>query len=102
MATPTVRDLGASYVRTGVTIAVGTGVAWLARKAHVIIDPATSDGLTAAFTSATIGAYYLVFRALETKIPAFGWFLGLAKLPNYAAPANTVPDVPSDTVPVKD
>jgi len=34
-------------------------------------------------------------------VPAFGWLLGLAKLPNYAAPTNTVPDVPSGDVPVK-
>lgn len=101
MADPTVRDLGASYVRTGVTIAVGTGVAWLARRAHVIIDPSTSDGVTAAFTSATIGAYYIVVRALETKVPAFGWLLGLAKLPTYPAPTNEVPIPESGTVPTK-
>jgi hypothetical protein len=101
MAEPTVRDLGASYVRTGVTIAVGTGIAWLARRAHIIIDPATSDGVTAAFTSATIGAYYLVVRALETKVPAFGWLLGLAKLPTYPAPTNEVPIPESGTVPTK-
>lgn len=101
MADPTVRDLGASYVRTGVTIAVGTGVAWLARRAHIIIDPSTSDGVTAAFTSATIGAYYLVVRALETKVPAFGWLLGLAKLPTYPSPTNEVPIPESGSVPTK-
>lgn len=101
MADTTVRDLGASYIRTGVAIGVGTLVAYLARRAHIIIDPATSDGLTQSFTAAVIGAYYLVVRALEIKVPAFGWLLGLAKLPNYAAPTNTVPDVPSDTVPTK-
>jgi hypothetical protein len=101
MATPTVRDLGASYVRTGVGIAVGTGVAWLARKAHVIIDPATSEGLTVAFTATTIGVYYGVVRALETKVPAFGWLLGLAKLPTYPADTNEVPIPASGTVPTK-
>lgn len=101
MADPTIRDLGASYVRTGVTIAVGTGVAWLARRAHIIIDPATSDGLTTAFTASTIGAYYLVVRALETKIPAFGWLLGLAKLPTYPSPTNEVPIPQSGSVPTK-
>jgi hypothetical protein len=101
MATPTVRDLGASYVRTGVTIAVGTGLAWLARRAHIVVDPATSDGVTAAFTASTIGAYYLVVRALETKVPAFGWLLGLAKLPTYPAPTGEVPVPASGSVPTK-
>ncbi len=101
MADPTVRDLGASYVRTGVTIAVGTLIAWLARRAHIVIDPATSDGVTAAFTTTTIGAYYLIVRALETKIPAFGWLLGLAKLPTYPSPTGEVPVPESGTVPTK-
>lgn len=101
MASPVVRDLGASYVRTGVTLAVGTLIAWLARRANIVIDEATSAGVTAAFTTTTIGLYYLVVRALETKIPAFGWLLGLAKLPSYPAPTNEVPVVPSDSVPTK-
>jgi hypothetical protein len=97
----TVRDLGASYLRTSVGIAVGTGVAWLARHAHIIIDTSTSAGVTSAFTATTIGAYYLVVRFLETKVPAFGWLLGLAKLPTYPAATNEVPIPASGSVPTK-
>jgi hypothetical protein len=101
MAAPTVRDLGASLVRTFVATAVGTLVAWLAKNAHIVIDSNTSAGLVQAFTATVIGAYYLVVRFLETRVPAFGWLLGLAKLPTYPAPANEVP-VPADgSVPTK-
>lgn len=101
MATPVVRDLGASYLRTGVTIAVGSVVAYLAKRANIVINDTTSEGLTMAFSASVIGAYYFVVRFLETKFPAFGWLLGLAKLPSYPAPTNEVPIVPSDSVPTK-
>jgi hypothetical protein len=97
-----VRDLGASILRSVVASVVGGFVAWLAKNAGIVIDANTSAGLVQAFTVAVIAAYYIVVRVLETKSPIFGWLLGLAKLPNYAAPTNTVPDVPSDTVPVKE
>lgn len=101
MATPTVRDLGASLVRTFVATAVGVGVAWLAKNAHIVIDGSTSAGLVQAFTGFVIGLYYLVVRTLETKVPAFGWLLGLAKLPTYPAPTGEVPIPASGTVPTK-
>jgi hypothetical protein len=101
MATPTVRDLGASLVRTFVATAVGVGIAWLAKNAHFVIDDATSAGLVQAFTGVVIGAYYLVVRTLETKVPAFGWLLGLAKLPTYPAATGEVPVPASGSVPVK-
>lgn len=101
MAAPIVRDLGASIVRSFVATAVGTFVAYLAKNAHIVIDADTSAGLVQAFTATVIGAYYLVVRVLETRIPAFGWLLGLAKLPTYPAPTNEVPIPESDTVPTK-
>lgn len=101
MAAPTVRDLGASFVRMGVATAVGTLVAWLAKNANVVIDESTSAGVVQAFTATVIGIYYLVVRTLETKVPAFGWLFGLAKLPTYPAPANTVPVPESGTVPTQ-
>jgi hypothetical protein len=97
MADTTVRDLGASVVRMAVATAVGTAVAVLAKRAHIVIDENTSAGLTQAFTGTVIGVYYLVVRTLETRIPAFGWLFGLAKLPAYPAPVNTVPVVPSSS-----
>jgi mannitol-specific phosphotransferase system IIBC component len=89
--TTTVRDIGASVVRMFVATAVGTLVAWLAKNAHIIIDNNTSAGLVQAFTATVIGVYYLVVRFLETKVPAFGWLFGLAKLPTYPAPAGEKP-----------
>lgn len=101
MATPTVRDLGASLVRTFVATAIGVGVAWLAKNAHVVIDENTSAGLVQAFTGAVVALYYLLVRTMETKVPAFGWLLGLAKLPTYPAPTGEVPVPASGSVPVK-
>lgn len=101
MAAPTVRDLGVSVVRTFVATAVGTALAWIAKNTHFVIDDATSAGLVQSFTALVIGAYYLVVRTLELKVPAFGWLLGLAKLPNYASETNTVPEVATGTVPTK-
>lgn len=101
MATPTVRDLGASLVRTGVTLAVGWATARLAQNAHVVIDDQTSAGVVQSFTVALTGVYYLVVRTLETKVPAFGWLFGLAKLPTYPSPTNEVPVPESGTVPTK-
>ena len=101
MAAPTVRDLGVSVVRTFVTLGVGWAVAALAKNAHIVIDNNTSAGLVQAFTVAVTAVYYFVVRSLELKVPGFGWLLGLAKLPNYASPTNTVPVVASDAVPTK-
>jgi hypothetical protein len=101
MADPTMRDLGASLVRTFVATAVGTGVAYLAKNANIGIDENTSAGLVQAFTACVIGAYYLVVRTLETRFPAFGWLLGLAKLPTYPAATGEVPVPETGSVPVK-
>lgn len=101
MAAPTVRDLGASVVRTFVTLGVGWGVAKLAQNAHIVIDENTSAGLVQAFTVAVTAVYYFLVRSLEIKVPGFGWLFGLAKLPSYPAPTNSVPVVASDSVPTK-
>lgn len=101
MAAPTVRDLGASLVRTGVTLAIGWLIAKLAQNANIVIDDQTSTGLVQAFTVAATAVYYLIVRFLETKVPAFGWLLGLAKLPTYPAPVAEVPVPETGTVPTK-
>jgi hypothetical protein len=81
------------------------GVGWvgakLAQNAHIIIDDTTSAGVVQSFTVTLTGVYYLVVRTLETKVPAFGWLFGLAKLPTYPAPTNEVPVPESGTVPTK-
>src|SRR3954469_17454047 len=101
MATPTVRDLGASLVRTFVATAVGVGLAWLAKNAHFVIDDATSAGIVQAFTGVVIGVYYLVVRFLETTVPAFCRLLALPTLPTSPAATGEVPVPVSGTVPTK-
>lgn len=91
---PTTKDTGASIVRTFVATAVGTAIAYLARKWGVVFDGPTADGVVQAFTAAVIGVYYVVVRLLEKKWKGFGWFLGLAKQPKYVdagAPARRGP-----------
>lgn len=80
---PKVSDLGASILRTAVAAAVGTVLAYLARKWNIVLDGPTADGVVQAFTAAVIGAYYVVIRLLESKWKGFGWFLGLARQPKY-------------------
>jgi hypothetical protein len=84
---PTLSDLGASIVRTFVALAVGTVVAYLARRWHVVLDAGTSDGLVQAFTATVIGVYYVVARLLESKWRGFGFLLGLTRQPKYVAKA---------------
>lgn len=99
---PTVRDLAASILRSTVAAGVGTVLAYIAQRTGIVVDETTHNGLVQGFTFIVIALYYIVVRSLETKVPAFGWLLGLAKLPNYSSPVNTVPDVASDSVPVKE
>ena len=92
MTTPTtspttVGDLGASLVRPFVATAVGTAIAYLARRWHIALDGPTADGVVQAFTATMIGLYYAVVRVLESKWKGFGWLLGLAKRPKYVEPA---------------
>lgn len=95
-----VRDYFASAFRTVVAGGVGTALAYLARKTGIVVDEQTGAGLVQGFTFIVITAYYLIVRGLETKIPAFGWLLGLAKLPTYASPTGTVPAAPDGSVPL--
>lgn len=83
---PTTKDLGSSIVRTFVATAVGTALAYFARKTGIVFDGPTADGVVQAFTASAIGAYYLLVRLLESKSRVFGWFLGLAKQPKYVNP----------------
>lgn len=92
---PSVGDLGASLVRTFVATALGTVIAYLARRWHIAFDGPTADGVVQAFTAAVIGVYYALVRFLESKWRGFGWLLGLARQPKYVdegalAPGNTI------------
>lgn len=74
------------FIRTFVPIIIGALCAWLAREYNVIIDEGTSQELVNTFTAALTAVYYAVFRVLEAKFPAFGWFLGAPTPPVYETP----------------
>ena len=71
----------ASLIRTIVPIVVGSILGVLARIG-LDIDPEGQQALSTLIDSAFIGAYYLVIRIIETKVPQVGWLLGLAKTPD--------------------
>jgi hypothetical protein len=80
----TVYDTLTSLWRTVVPLIVGTLVAWLAHAGLNVDSAAATAWLTGAFSA----AYYTVFRLLEAHVsPAWGWLLGLARPPQYQAPA---------------
>lgn len=86
----TVHPFFASLIRTLVPIVAGTLLAWLARIG-LDIDVAGEDALGTWFESLFIGAYYLVVRWVETKVPQVGWLLGLAKSPDSYSAAPVSP-----------
>lgn len=76
----TLYDWLASLWRTFVPYAVGFVVVQLARLG-ITIDDAT---VTAALTSLFGVVYYALFRGLEQRAgTGWGWFLGLARPPQY-------------------
>lgn len=71
----------ASLIRTIVPIIVGGTIGILARIS-LNIDPEGQQALANLVEMAFIGAYYIVVRLIETKVPQIGWLLGLAKTPD--------------------
>jgi hypothetical protein len=89
--TTSVSNVGASYIRTFVGLAIGAFVTWLGRRANIVLDDNSTQAATIGATAIVSGAYYAVVRLLESKWKGFGWFLGLATKPKYApvaAPAD--------------
>ena len=81
----------ASLVRTIVPIVVGS-ILGLLTRVGLDIDLEGQQALSTLIDSAFIGAYYLVVRLIETKVPQIGWLLGLAKTPDsYTADVTTGP-----------
>jgi hypothetical protein len=62
-----VSDLAVSLIRTWVPVAAGALVAWLARRAGVVLDPDTSAQAMPWIVAGTIGGYYLAARWLERR-----------------------------------
>ena len=75
----------ASLIRTIVPLVAGAVISWLA-LVNLDIDAEGQAALASLLTAALTGAYYLVIRIIETKVPQVGWLLGLAKSPDsYSA-----------------
>lgn len=83
----------ASLIRTIVPIVAGAVISWLA-LVNLDIDTEGQAALASLLTAALTGAYYLVIRIIETKVPQVGWLLGLAKTPDsYTSDVATeIPD----------
>lgn len=73
-----------SLVRTWVPIGIGAVISYLAAKGIVLGEDA-ADGAVTFVTAVCMGVYYAIVRYVELKAPQFGWLLGLAKTPGYAA-----------------
>jgi hypothetical protein len=86
---PSVSDLGASLVRTFVATAVGTLLAYLAKRMGLVLSDGDSLGLIQGVTALFIGGYYLVVRLLESKWKGFGFLLGLVRQPKYVTPTSS-------------
>lgn len=71
----------ASLIRTIVPIVVGS-ILGLLTRIGLDIDVEGQQALATLIDSALIGAYYIVVRLIETKVPQAGWLLGLAKTPD--------------------
>jgi hypothetical protein len=76
----TFTDLAKSYVRTIVPAVVGAIIAWALHHGHDI------HGYEAQLTVVITAGYYGLARLLEHYVsPKFGWLLGAATAPKYAA-----------------
>ena len=81
-----VSGVGTSIVRTVVPLVVALLVR-AGAKAGLNLDPGLFlDTVTVIVTT----LYYAVVRVLETRVgPAWGWLLGVAKVPAYPTMSNT-------------
>lgn len=74
-----------SNIRTLVPIAIGSVVAWLATELGVVVDEESKAAAIVAATGVLSAVYYAAVHWLEQRWPRFGWLLGAATLPYYAA-----------------
>ena len=81
-------DVITSYIRTGVTVAIGALISWLVTLG-VGVDDSVKNGLTIALTAFVTAIFYGVQRLVEVRWPALGkiLFLGASKQPSYGADA---------------
>lgn len=76
----TLRDMGASFVRTVVPAMVGLILAGLAKLG---IDADLSVAVSALVDAVFVGGYYALVRLLEARWPFFGVLLGWKAQPSY-------------------
>lgn len=77
-------------IRTVVPLAVGTGLAFAARRWGVVIPEDLAAAWTVGLVNVLATLYYVLVSFLERRVdPAFGWLLGSATAPSY-------PGLPSD------
>ena len=83
---PVVTGVGTSIVRTVVPLVIALLVR-AGAKAGLNLDPGLFlESVTVIVTT----LYYAVVRTLETRVaPAWGWLLGVAKVPAYPTVAGT-------------
>lgn len=75
-------DFVISFIRTVIPMVVGALASYMTSKGIEL--PAEAFAGLVTFLTATLSAlYYLIVRWLETKWPAFGWFLGVPGKPKY-------------------
>lgn len=72
-----------SLIRTAVPSAVGAVLSWALVNFGLSVDDDTKIALITGLTGAIITIYYALVRALETKFPWVGSFLGAPKAPAY-------------------
>jgi hypothetical protein len=85
----TLRDWGASVVRTLTALGVGAFLTWLTGRWGWTVDNNTAVGVVSSTTAFIAGLYHASVRALEMKFPKAGWLLGFARPPKY--PTSTPP-----------
>lgn len=85
-SSPLVAGLLTSIIRTVVPLVLAPLLTWAA-KAGLDVD---STAIATLIGTVLTVIYYAVVRSLETIVkPAWGWLLGVAKVPAYPQAVNT-------------
>jgi hypothetical protein len=74
-----------SLIRTYTPALIGLVAGWAVAKG-LPVSTSAEVALTPVLSGAFIAVYYAGARYLESRWPAFGWLLGVAKQPTYVGP----------------
>ena len=75
-----------SLIRTWVPVGVGTVIGWVLSLGILDVSAEDQAEVTAVAVAAAISLYHALVRLVERKVPWVGWFLGVAKQPEYVEP----------------